>query len=459
MKPVQPSLEKLITLKQASEILSVSIEALLAWNQHNILKPTITPEGEIGYTQNQISQFLAIKQLAQKSEVTASPIQLKIPIPPQIPTLPSAPIKPSSSKYSSSKMVISFAIFLAIISITMLYQLTNLPSDQSKEEQKLSENKVLGSQTSKLNLSRQSISKEPIKLQTEALKKNLNSESENISQEKIISPDLYEITKPNSSLATNQNVPTKPKQIDDNTAINEIIDNTNDLVSVGFFDTCTGCKTDKDSAIDESGNIRGETGKTDTLAAIVGGIDEIVKSDSLKQVNNDTTNQLIFLSLGVLAVAFVFQKQFAYSPRKTQFTPLESYNNQNPAVQKTLEIGQKTDGTVVLYADGKEYKISKPELHSESDQFIEKLMALTQTGIQEIEYETSRSDKIMLTTPLSRLVTRLGFVGVKRDLFFPRTSKNSVLFRKYLTQEDLKLMNLTTEQILKDFTKISLGSN
>ncbi|MBI5122405.1 MerR family transcriptional regulator [Candidatus Roizmanbacteria bacterium] len=458
MKPVQSNLEKLITLKQASEILSVSIETLLSWNQHNILKPTITPEGEIGYTQNQIDQFLAIRQVVQKNEVVSLPTQLKMPLPETFSSTEKSP-KTSSPKYRSSKMIITLAIFLAILSIAMLPQLTSPLSEQNQDEQKISDNKILGSQTSNFNLSRQSIAKLPIKLQNEKVaKKNLNNEGEDISQEKIIAPDLYEMIKPNSALAANnqQDTPIKPQPIDgNNKVINALIDNTNDLVSVGFFDTCAGCKTNKNSAIDESGNIQGEMGKSDTLAAIVGGIDEIVKSNSTKQTNTDTTNQLIFLSLGILTVAFVFQKQFAYPLRKLSTAPIDAYKNQNFAAQKTLEIGQKTDGTVVLYCQGKEYKISKPELHSESDQFIERLMTLTQTGIQEIEYEMSKSDQIVLTTPLSRLVTRLGFVGIKRDLFFPRTSKNSVLFRKYITEQDLKLMNLTTDQILGDFTKIS----
>ena len=77
-------------------------------------------------------------------------------------------------------------------------------------------------------------------------------------------------------------------------------------------------------------------------------------------------------------------------------------------------------------------------------------MEMTKPDVKEIDYVALNDEKIELTTPLSRLVTRLGFVGVKRDLFFPRTSKDRVFFRKYVTSQDLEDMDLTTDQILED---------
>ena len=56
------NLKKLLTLQEASQRLSVPIETLLEWNEHHILKPTITQDGQIGYTEEQLNQFLKIRQ-------------------------------------------------------------------------------------------------------------------------------------------------------------------------------------------------------------------------------------------------------------------------------------------------------------------------------------------------------------------------------------------------------------
>src|SRR4051812_6233332 len=49
--------KKLISLEQAARQLGVSVETLLSWNEHHILKPTITQAGEIGYDEEQL-EFL-----------------------------------------------------------------------------------------------------------------------------------------------------------------------------------------------------------------------------------------------------------------------------------------------------------------------------------------------------------------------------------------------------------------
>ena len=74
-------------------------------------------------------------------------------------------------------------------------------------------------------------------------------------------------------------------------------------------------------------------------------------------------------------------------------------------------------------------------------------MQLTNSGEKEIEYDALSDLELSTNTPLSKIVTRLGFVGLKRDLFFPRTSKSRVHFRKYLTLDDLFSMNLTIEDL------------
>jgi hypothetical protein len=115
--------------------------------------------------------------------------------------------------------------------------------------------------------------------------------------------------------------------------------------------------------------------------------------------------------------------------------------------QKIVELNQKTDGAIVLNFQGQEYKISKPELDSESDQFIDKLLKLVTPGSKEIEYDASKDEDANLKAPLSKLVTRLGFTGIIRDIFFPRTTKNMVLFRKFATLHDLTSMNINIDQL------------
>src|SRR6185369_6091639 len=79
MNSSQP--EKLLSLKEAAEKLAVSVDVLLAWNEHNILKPTITPEGQIGYTEKQLDQFSAIRK-------TLIPLANEAP---QLPTMQQQP--------------------------------------------------------------------------------------------------------------------------------------------------------------------------------------------------------------------------------------------------------------------------------------------------------------------------------------------------------------------------------
>src|SRR6266550_8107058 len=53
--------QKFLSLKEAAQKLAVSVDVLLNWNEQNILKPTITPEGEVGYTEDQINHFIEIR--------------------------------------------------------------------------------------------------------------------------------------------------------------------------------------------------------------------------------------------------------------------------------------------------------------------------------------------------------------------------------------------------------------
>ncbi len=66
--------KKLLSLQEASEILGVLPEVLINWNEHQILKATITESGEIGYSKEQLSKFQTITSSPQE-EVAISPSQ------------------------------------------------------------------------------------------------------------------------------------------------------------------------------------------------------------------------------------------------------------------------------------------------------------------------------------------------------------------------------------------------
>lgn len=197
-----------------------------------------------------------------------------------------------------------------------------------------------------------------------------------------------------------------------------------------------------DSVFDSNGNIKGETSQNDVLADnnMTGGL---IRSDPVKQTV-DLNLIWVILAVAFLSMPFVFQKKPDYAGVG------QAQNTVDLTQKRVLEVGQKTDGSVVLYFQDQEYKLSKPELDSESDQFIEKLMGLAKTEAQEIDYNAAEDPETSLSAPLSKLVTRLGFVGIKRELFFPRTSKNRVLFRRFLTQTDLDSMNLSQEKLFRE---------
>src|SRR5581483_12448134 len=70
--------EKLLTLQEAAQQLAATPDVLLLWNEYNILKPTITQSGQIGYTQKQIDQFLTIQKLTQNGII--QPEKIRVPI-------------------------------------------------------------------------------------------------------------------------------------------------------------------------------------------------------------------------------------------------------------------------------------------------------------------------------------------------------------------------------------------
>ncbi|HSW47653.1 MAG TPA: MerR family transcriptional regulator, partial [Candidatus Saccharimonadales bacterium] len=63
---------KLLSLKQASELLGVSTATLLTWDKQDILKPVFLSNGKIVFTKEQIEKFMQIRDLSMSSEETKS---------------------------------------------------------------------------------------------------------------------------------------------------------------------------------------------------------------------------------------------------------------------------------------------------------------------------------------------------------------------------------------------------
>lgn len=366
------SFEKIITLDQAANILSVSVDTLLKWNENNILKPTITYAGEVGYKVEQIKQFLTIKQLAQSK-------QTHIPNPERLASIEVSGHKP---------FAVAPFLFITVIMASLTVLLLNRPGNKLQLSESGSAIPALASQT-------------PLPANNSFDPAALNGNIITYAQ--------------TANLVSDQDAP--------------------------------------DSVFDKNGNIKGKAADADVLAAVTFANGMVQGGSPVKQTL-DLNLLPVILALALLSIPFIFKKQLAFTTMNPKGVPemLPSDSLINPEELRILEVNQKTDGTVVLCFQGQEYKVSKPELDSESDQFIDRLMWLAKPEVKEIDYDASQDADISLSAPLSKLVTRLGFVGLKRDLFFPRTSKNRVLFRRYLTQKDLVSMNLSPDQISREFS-------
>jgi hypothetical protein len=451
----------LLTLQQAAQRLAVSVDVLLQWNEHNILKPSITPTGEVGYRVEQIDQFLGIRQVThpytpQPNQIPVIKHEHNIPASNYYQkdysnfhsTLKSPDFPRTRTKYFSigpTSAALTLGVALVVILITQPTKIQFLIDQATSMEN------ALASQISRLNISGSATPNSPIQLKSGiASDKNLNNVGETVLENKLTMFDAIFGKKTTKATATTGKVNTAT--LGANTQIGQ----TNSFGSSTTTANPEGSNTN--SVFDNGGNIKGKTTGTNLLATSLG-VNGIMQNDgTIKQVINLNT-PLAILTLGLFSLVFVFKKRLpAYSTKKPANNALvidpNNFINDNEE-DKILEVDQKTDGTVVLYFQGKEYKVCKPELDSESDQFIERLMGMITPGVKEIDYDSFNDQQIRLSAPLSKLVTRLGFVGIKRDLFFPRTSKNRVLFRRYLTQNDLTSMNLTTEQISSEFLSFS----
>ncbi len=496
MDPARPSNpSNYLTLKEAAESLAVSVDVLLSWNDNNILKPTITPTGEVGYTKQQVEQFMAIRSNSQLmlrekslqnnsnfSQNTNSPIENVVlgnaPNVNNQPTnnfsqinnynfynTPSDPPQKNKSIFSILGVAASFSVILIGIFVILFSQEDKLNSLMSQNKDYSNGSNILAAGSNESNLN-------SLEEKKNKFSNNLSNEGASFSQNKItvldkafddkkgsVSASTSKTNKNHLALvgvaaASNEEVITGPN-------IDSGVSSTyNQKANYNESSDCTDCNENPDTenvVFDTEGNIKVSKNESDENRLIatrlaMGGINQ--NQQQIKQNTNSVT-LVSFLILGSFAFYVIYSRKRQLFPSldHSENLDIQPQNLISPMEKiKILEVFQKTDGTVVLMFQGKEYKISKPELDSESDKFIDRLFHLVGPSIKEVEYDALQDDELMISTPLSKLVTRLGFVGIKRDLFFPRTSKSRVHFRKYLTAEDLISMNLTAEDISTGFT-------
>ena len=471
-RPSNPS--NLYYLNEAAKYLAVSVDILLTWNEHNILKPTITSSGEIVYTQNQLDKFKSIqntskiisheipqlshKPLANNTEGSQKHLSVGPPIKQnnnfsQINNYHfhnhnTNPNKEIKATISLKKLAFTFSFFAVVLILVIIAQQTNLNPILNNNSEK---GVAYDSHSATIETTNEKIAKNTINNEITKNDNNLddalktgdkNSTSNNVNNENELLQSIIGVE--TASLAV------------ENETANEVVTygqkanlrNTNDSQDYSQnSDTQT-------EVFDTEGNIK--VSKTDPsekeLLATALGTTGLSQSQELVKQSTGTAGVITFAILGLLFVYFLYSSKRQLSHANGNYNELNlqpvSFNTQNDLQwEKILEVTQKTDGSVMIIFQGNQYKVSKPELDSESDKLIERLMQLTNSGEKEIEYDALTDETLSLSSPLSKIVTRLGFIGLKRDLFFPRTSKSRVYFRKFLTLDDLFSMNLTIEDL------------
>ncbi len=426
--------ETLLTKTQAAEKLAVSIDTLESWKNGKILTPILTLNNEDFYSSQQVDFFLKITQLVESDKINPKQIEANTETKPSQAisekTSLAFPVRNDYQKYinllSSRNIAIPAGLSLGTLLFILIF-LASIPSSKALSQQSSAEEKqkVLGAQITKQSSSNGNLSPEENQ-QNVITSKSLRSSDSLHGQ----TQDAYQETAPVPEVSAN--VATQ----DISTLASYVSQNTNNAGNNLVFDS--------------NGKIKGDV--KETIATTLGGIGTF---NAVTSSNSSLANLIILLAGTLLSLALFYPKRFMLTGKHPASMSHHASYYPPVATEKVIEVNQKADGTIVFNLHDTEYKISKPELYSESDQFIERLMEMTKPDVKEIDYVALADEKIELTTPLSRLVTRLGFVGVKRDLFFPRTSKDRVFFRKYVTSQDLEDMDLTVDQILEDLNSVN----
>lgn len=442
--------ETLLTQAQTAERLAVSIDTLTSWKDGKILTPILTSDGQDYYSQQQVDFFLKITQLVETDRINPRKIEASDSTPQLVdenhmtlnssqnsgtPNVSSQPGRKMKTPYSigNRRLVASAGLSFALILLVIVFGLQLKHRDTkalSLNSQKNAENqKVLGAQS--IN-------------ETSEPQSGITSSG---NQENILASKTLKNTNEGLRAQTSSQDEAYAQPIPEgNTNVT-----TGDISSLASYVSQVSENNKNNMVFDGTGRIKGDV--KDTIATTLGGIGSF-GAPPIRQANSPLINMIILVGGTLLSLLLFYPKRFSFTGKDSLHMQPATFYAPSTS-EKVIEVNQKADGTIVFNLQDKEFKISKPELYSESDQFIERLMELTKPDVKEIDYVSLEDENIELTTPLSRLVTRLGFVGMKRDLFFPRTSKDRVFFRKYVTSQDLEDMDLTTEQILEDLISVN----
>ena len=484
MKPaLAKNNEAFVPLKQAALMLGVSVDMLLEWNSSNILKPIITQDGKVGYTKDQLNKFISIQQSIQKNNNTNLEGQKQ---PAEVhdqntiidrelkqfdkqvsindkdknddhnDTLyvnggAARAFKSNKTKLRQPFFISSFLLILIILTLVSVAQ-QNSPGQSSDlhEVGAVSESEIRG-----IGLSGSSTPTRRASIQGDFRhEENLKVAGLTTPNNEVTTHFWLIETDPGTS-SDEHSDQLVPMPID--LLVNEFNETNGTNVKMAGIDqsinnvlasrpNLTSNSSSIKSLFDENSKIAEGTIAENALATTLG-----ISPQSSQFSNQSKGLHILLASIPVIMlwILYISNKRFAYATPSSG-APMTPNPANNVHRKKVFEIDQKTDGAVVLIFEGNEYKISKPEFNSETDRFIERLIKLTE-DVNKIRYDILKDDALNLNAPLSKLVTRLGFVGMKRDLFFPRTSKSKVLFRRHITEQDLNSMDIDANQIIKEF--------
>jgi DNA-binding transcriptional MerR regulator len=474
MEPVQEKdKNKFINLKKASQILGVNIETLLEWNDINILKPVITQAGKVGYTEKQLNKFILLRENTKQTDLSYKALQkqkdktsnsIRKPISESgahensvednLSTLDIQLVskqkikKDSKTNFSTFKLAaISFFSFLFVIAISLITSASksNIGSMTNKADG-LEKVQVSDKTNDNIPLSKASLNSLNMPSEVNSSNKENDNRLELAGHNLVfLNPGYKE-----RIFSINENNQNDLSDIVNEEALSNITESSkigNLPFNTGTFSSYaarSNLETNSENILENEDNLTSSDLPNNLLSA---NFASLVKT---QQRNNKTLNWLILIFLfpvGLVFLKYHFSNLPALSSPSGTSTQFANANVViNPLTEKVFEVDQKTDGTVVIYHKDNEYKVSKPELNSETDQFIQRLLGFIKEGEKETKYDIVKDERLNLKTPLSKVVTRLGFVGLKRDLFFPRTSKNKVVFRKYITINDLGIMNIKEDE-------------
>ncbi|HVZ11493.1 MAG TPA: MerR family transcriptional regulator, partial [Patescibacteria group bacterium] len=325
MNPSRPAhSENLLSLQEAAQKLGVSVDTLLEWNEHRILKPTITPEGQLAYPEEQINQFLqigtvgSVEEVSRPQAISSEKSQskglyktllswignefyedeyIKDYLKSQVNDSLTFNFKKPSKKFGYS---VSIILVILILILTTQQSKIKFLADKYQNQLATAENSkqaVLGAQTSKLKLTGSIIFSLPvINRDNVYLNKDLFVDGKSLFKGPITAPNIVYSVKAGNNVQITGDKQNPTISVDFSQAVTSLQGQTGDvqlqpgtdisidgltisdistLTSVASRGDCDSCITDADVAnnltITAGGNVAGEAITSGLIATNVGG--------------------------------------------------------------------------------------------------------------------------------------------------------------------------------------------